>query len=296
MNTDELQRDGDRELSLADKWITSILQSTIEKVTLALDTYRFDLAAKALYEFVWDEFCDWYVELSKPVLKPDQFTKAQVAGTRETLLTVLETILRLAHPFVPFITEELWQKIAPRVNMSGTIMLQMFPIADQALVDKDSVDDIAWLKEVVSGTRNIRGEMDISPAKPIPVCFYNGDSEDKRRLEAYEPLLQFLIRPASLTWLDAGDELPIASPHLVGEMQVLVPMAGLIDKGAEIGRLDKEIARKQKDLSRSEGKINNPSFVDRAPAEVVQKERSKLLDLQSALQKLELQRQRIDSL
>ncbi len=299
MNTETLEGDDaadERELSLADRWITSILQSTIEKVTLALDTYRFDLAAKAVYEFVWNEFCDWYLELSKPVLKPDQSTKAQMAGTRATLVNVLETVLRLAHPFVPFITEELWQKIAPRANMSGTIMLQMYPLANAALVDLDSVDDIDWIKKVVNGIRNIRGEMDISPAKPIPVCFSNGDSEDKRRLQENEPLLQFLIRPESLTWLHPTDKLPIAAPHLVGEMEVLVPMAGLIDKEVEIVRLDKEIERKQKDLSRSEAKIANPNFVDRAPPEVVGKERDKVLDLKSALQKLQHQRRRIDSL
>lgn len=299
MNTEALQEGnapGDRELSLADRWITSILQTTIEKVTLALDTYRFDLAAKAVYEFVWDEFCDWYLELSKPVLKPDQSTKAQLAGTRQTLVNVLETVLRVAHPFVPFITEELWQKIAARAKMSGTIMLQMFPVADDTLVDSDSVDDIDWIKRVVNGTRNIRGEMNISPATLIPVCFFNGDDEDKRRLQENEALLQFLIRPTSLTWLNTTDKLPIAATHLVGEMQVLVPMAGLIDKAAEITRLDKAIERKQKDLSRSEAKISNPKFVDRAPTEVVQKERDKVLDCNSALQKLLHQRHRIDSL
>lgn len=299
MNTEALAGGNsvaDIELSLADRWIMSILQTTIDKVRLALDTFRFDLAAKAVYEFVWDEFCDWYLELSKPTLKPDQSTKAQRAGTRQTLVEVLETILRLAHPFIPFITEELWQKIAPRAKVSGTIMLQLYPLADEKLVDNDSVEDIDWIKKVVTGTRNIRGEMDISPAKPIPVYFYHGDSEDKRRLLENEPLLQFLIRPSSMTWLDPGDELPIAATHLVGEMQVLVPLAGLIDKAAELVRLDKEIVRKQKDLTRSEGKINNSNFVDKAPAEVVQKERDKVLDLKSALQKLLQQRHRIDSL
>jgi len=299
MNTESLQDDewtGERELSLADRWITSMLQATIEKVTLALDTYRFDLASKAVYEFVWDEFCDWYLELCKPVLKPNQYTKAQVTGTRETLVNVLETILRLAHPLVPFLTEELWQKIAPRAKMSGTIMLQMFPIADQVLVDTDSIENIDWIKKVVNGIRNIRGEMDISPAKPIPVYFYNGDSNDKRRLQENKPLLEFLIRPSDLTWLNPADKLPIAATHLVGEMQVLVPMAGLIDKTAEIIRLDKEIDRKQKDLSRSEGKINNPNFIGKAPTEVVQKEKDKVLDLHSALQKLQHLRQRIESL
>jgi|TARA_Y100000031_G_scaffold114026_1_gene126041 valyl-tRNA synthetase len=296
MNTEGVEWDGEQELSLADRWITSMLQTSIDKVTAAFDSYRFDLAARSVYEFVWDEFCDWYLELSKPILNSDQSTKAQLAGTRQTLVNVLETVLRLAHPFVPFITEELWQKIAARAKMSGTIMLQMFPVADRSLVDSDSVADIDWIKNVVNGTRNIRGEMDISPAKPIPVCFSNGDSEDKRRLQENEPLLQFLIRPSSLTWLNPTEKLPISATHLVGEMEVLVPMAGLIDKEAEIVRLDKEIERKRSDLSRAEAKMGNPSFVDRAPAQVVQKERDKALDLSSALQKLQHQRSRIESL
>ncbi len=296
MNTEGVEWDGEQELSLADRWITSMLQTSIDKVTAAFDSYRFDLAARSVYEFVWDEFCDWYLELSKPILNSDQSTKAQLAGTRQTLVNVLETVLRLAHPFVPFITEELWQKIAARAKMSGTIMLQMFPVADRSLVDSDSVADIDWIKNVVNGTRNIRGEMDISPAKPIPVYFSNGDSEDKRRLQENEPLLQFLIRPSSLTWLNPTEKLPISATHLVGEMEVLVPMAGLIDKEAEIVRLDKEIERKRSDLSRAEAKMGNPSFVDRAPAQVVQKERDKALDLSSALQKLQHQRSRIESL
>lgn len=281
----------DVELSDIDRWIISELQRTTAAIHLAMDTYRFDLASKALYEFVWDEFCDWYLELTKPILNSDEATDAQKRGTRQTLARTLESILRLAHPFLPFITEELWQQMPATVRDSGdTIMLQAYPPSIDENINTDAEAGIDWLKKVVTGVRNIRGEMDISPVKEVPVMFADGSSEDKARLEKYTQLLQFLVRPESLTWLDEGDEKPLAATALVGEMELLVPMAGLIDKDAELARLDKEIDRKEKDRARTEGKINNPNFVEKAPEDVVQKERDKLQDLDSALQKLQEQR------
>ena len=281
----------DVELSDIDRWIISELQRTTAAIHLAMDTYRFDLASKALYEFVWDEFCDWYLELTKPILNSDEATDAQKRGTRQTLARTLESILRLAHPFLPFITEELWQQMPTTVRDSGdTIMLQAYPPSIDENINTDAEAGIDWLKKVVTGVRNIRGEMDISPVKEVPVMFADGSSEDKARLEKYTQLLQFLVRPESLTWLDEGDEKPLAATALVGEMELLVPMAGLIDKDAELARLDKEIDRKEKDRARTEGKINNPNFVEKAPEDVVQKERDKLQDLDSALQKLQEQR------
>jgi len=281
----------DVELSDIDRWIISELQRTTAAIHLAMDTYRFDLASKALYEFVWDEFCDWYLELTKPILNSDEATDAQKRGTRQTLARTLESILRLAHPFLPFITEELWQQMPTTVRDSGdTIMLQAYPPSIEENINTDAEAGIDWLKKVVTGVRNIRGEMDISPVKEVPVLFADGSAEDKARLEKYTQLLQFLVRPESLTWLDEGDEKPLAATALVGDMELLVPMAGLIDKDAELARLDKEIDRKEKDRARTEGKINNPNFVERAPEEIVQKERDKLQDLDSALQKLQEQR------
>jgi valyl-tRNA synthetase len=281
----------DVELSTIDHWIISEFQNTAAAVNLAMETYRFDLAAKEIYEFVWDEFCDWYLELTKPVLNSDDATHAQKLGTQQTLARILESILRLAHPFLPFLTEELWQKLPSTVRLSGdTIMLQPFPVADENLINDAVSKDINWLKTVVTGVRNIRGEMDISPAREVPILFSNGSAEDQDRLNKFTRELSFLVRPESLTWLGDNAEKPMSATALVGEMELLVPMAGLIDKEAELARLDKEIDRKQRDREKTEGKINNPSFVEKAPEEVVQKERDKLQDLDSALEKLNEQR------
>jgi valyl-tRNA synthetase len=281
----------DVELSTIDHWIISEFQNTAAAVNLAMETYRFDLAAKEIYEFVWDEFCDWYLELTKPVLNSDDATHAQKLGTQQTLARILESILRLAHPFLPFLTEELWQKLPSTVRLSGdTIMLQPFPVANENLINDAVSKDINWLKTVVTGVRNIRGEMDISPAREVPILFSNGSAEDQDRLNKFTRELSFLVRPESLTWLDDNAEKPMSATALVGEMELLVPMAGLIDKEAELARLDKEIDRKQRDREKTEGKINNPSFVEKAPEEVVQKERDKLQDLDSALEKLNEQR------
>ncbi len=281
----------DVELSTIDHWIISEFQKTAAAVNLAMETYRFDLAAKEIYEFVWDEFCDWYLELTKPVLNSDDASPAEKLGTQQTLARILESILRLAHPFLPFLTEELWQKVPATVRLPGeTIMLQPFPVADEKLINNAASEDINWLKSVVTGVRNIRGEMDISPAREVPILFSNGSAHDQARLDKFSRELTFLVRPESLTWLDDNAEKPMSATALVGEMELLVPMAGLIDKEAELARLDKEIDRKQKDRAKTEGKINNPSFVEKAPEEVVQKERDKLLDLDSALEKLGEQR------
>jgi valyl-tRNA synthetase len=281
----------DVELSAIDHWIISEFQKTAAAVNLAMGTYRFDLAAKEIYEFVWDEFCDWYLELTKPVLNSDDASQAQKLGTQQTLARILESILRLAHPFLPFLTEELWHKLPATVRLPGdTIMLQPFPVADESLINDAASKDINWLKTVVTGVRNIRGEMDISPAREVPILFSNGSAEDQDRLNKFTLELSFLVRPESLTWLSENAEKPMSATALVGEMELLVPMAGLIDKEAELARLDKEIDRKQKDRVKTEGKINNPSFVEKAPEEVVQKERDKLQDLDSALEKLNEQR------
>lgn len=287
----------DANINVVDRWIMSELQQTIGAVNLAMETHRYDLAAKAIYEFVWDQFCDWYLELSKPILNSEDSSAESLLGTRRTLLTTLETVLRLSHPFLPFMTEEIWQQIPAGVRDSGaTIMLQPFPEQDTSLIDVEVEAEVAWIKSVVTATRNIRGEMDISFAKQIPVLFQNGNAVDKSRLEHNESLLQFLIKPESLTWLEADAQAPVSATSLVGDMQVLVPMSGLIDKDAEIQRLDKEIDRKEKDKQRAEGKINNPGFVAKAPAEVVQKEKDKVIELGSAITQLRDQKRKIEDL
>ncbi|WP_323163833.1 valine--tRNA ligase [Pseudomonas atacamensis] len=285
------------ELSLADRWIISQLQRTEAEVTRQLDQFRFDLAAQALYEFIWNQYCDWYLELSKPVLWDENAPVERQRGTRRTLVRVLEVALRLAHPFMPFITEEIWQRIAPLAGIQGkTIMLQPWPVANEERIDPAAENDIEWLKELMLGTRNIRGEMNIGPGKPLPIFLKNVSAEDQRRLSENEALLKKLARLESITVLAAGEEAPLSATALVGEMEVLVPMAGLIDKGAELARLDKEILRLQGEVQRVGGKLSNAGFVDKAPSEVIEKERAKLAEAEQALGKLAEQHARIASL
>ncbi len=285
------------ELSLADRWILSRLQETELAVTRAIEHYRFDHASQALYEFIWNEYCDWYLELSKPVLWDEQASAEAKRGTRRTLIRVLETWLRLLHPFMPFITEEIWQTVAPLAGVSGpTIMLQPYPVTDDKAIDKAANADIEWLKGVIVGVRNIRGEMNIPPGKALSLLLKNGDETDKSRLEQNAPFLVKLAKLADITWLSEGDEAPVAATALVGNLEILVPMAGLIDQEAELSRLAKEIDKLNQDLARIKGKLSNASFVDRAPAEVVAKEREKLDAQKQALAKLQEQEQRIQQL
>ncbi|PAU61217.1 valine--tRNA ligase [Pseudomonas indica] len=285
------------ELSSVDRWIISALQRTEADVTRHLEAFRFDLAAQALYEFIWDEYCAWYLELVKPVLWDEQASVERQRGTRRTLIRVLEVALRLAHPFMPFITEEIWQRIKAQAGKQGeTLMLQPWPVANEARIDAAAEDDIAWVKAFMLGVRQIRGEMNISMAKRIDVVLNNAGAEDRRRLAENEPLLKKLAKLESVRILEAGEEAPLAATALVGEMEVLVPMAGLIDKDAELARLDKEIQRLGGEVQRVGGKLSNASFVDKAPAEVIAKERAKLAEAELALGKLNEQRERIASL
>jgi len=284
-------------LSLADRWIISKLQETERVVAHALANYRFDHASQALYEFIWNEYCDWYLELSKPVLWDEASSDTAKRGTRRTLIRVLEAWLRLLHPFMPFITEEIWQTVGPLAGKTGpTIMLQPYPVCDDKGIDTAANSDIEWLKNVIIGIRNIRGEMNISPAKELTIYLKNGSPKDKTRLEENEPFLKKLAKLSVITWLDGEEEAPVSATALVGNLEILVPMAGLIDKESELARLSKEIKKLEKALARLAGKLANASFIERAPADVVAKEREKLQVLEQALPKLQEQAQRIREL
>ena len=285
-------------LTLADRWIMSRLQSAESEVTAAIDSYRFDLAAQALYDFVWNEYCDWYLELSKPVLWDENGDPAIQKGTRRILVRVLEAILRLAHPMLPFITEEIWQNIAPLagigLNPEGdTIMLQPFPVADQSQIDAQADADIDWVKNVIVGVRNVRGEMNISPAKALPIYMARGDAEDKRRLEENRQFLSKLASLESITWLDDPAQAPLCATALAGDLEILVPMAGLIDVDAELARLDREIDKISIEVKKLSGKLSNAKFVDNAPAEVVAKERQKLEEFEGSVSQLQEKRSAI---
>jgi valyl-tRNA synthetase len=267
----------------------------------AMTAYRLDHASQASYEFIWNEYCDWYLELSKPVLWDDNASVEAKRGTRCTLIRVLEATLRMAHPFMPFITEEIWQRVAPIAGIAlktggDTIMLQAYPIAANDEIDSDAIADAEWLKSVILAIRNIRGEMNVPPGKTLSLLLKNGSDEDLRRLNGNRQALSKLAKLDDIQWLAASDNAPMSATQLVGSMEVLVPMSGLIDKVAEIARLEKEIQKLDKDIQRIQGKLGNAGFLDKAPADVVAKEQEKLAAQQAAQQTLSEQIKSIQAL
>ena len=285
------------ELSAVDTWILSALQNCIADVTRQLDAFRFDLASQALYEFIWDEYCAWYLELVKPVLWDKNAVIERQRGTRRTLVQVLESILRLVHPFMPFISEEIWQRIKTAAGKSGpTLMLQPWPRPDNQRINPAAEADIGWVKEFMLGIRQIRGEMNISMAKHLNLLLANANGEDQRRLANFEPRLAKLGKLESVRVLAPEDQAPPSATALVGELQLLVPMAGMIDKEAELARLDKEIQRLQGQSKQLGGKLANKNFVNKAPSDVVEKERARLAETEQALAQLAEQRQKIAAL
>ncbi len=288
---------GEMTLSLADRWILSELQRTIATVHEHIDKYRFDITAKAMYEFTWHEYCDWYLELSKPLLYSDTASDAEKRGTRHTLVTVLETMLRLMHPVMPFITEEIWQQIKPLAGAEDeTIMLAPYPEQDEEKIDADAERDIAWLKSLVLGVRKIRGEMSISPAKPLPILLANWHDEDRARFERNADFIKQLAKLESVEWLDDENDAPESAMALAGEMKILIPLAGLIDRDAEIERLEKEIAKLRGNLEKTEARLNNPSFAGKAPPTVVEQTRKQAEEQRAALAQLEKQLEKIRKL
>ncbi len=291
------QNGGDIQLSTADRWVISRLQQTEETVTQAIESYRLDLAAQAIYDFTWNEYCDWYLELSKPVLQNDAGNKAAKRGTRQTLVKVLEALLRLSHPIIPFITEEIWQRVSPLAGCNGeTIMNQPYPIPNTDKIDESAVKEMDWCMSFILGVRRVRGEMNIAPGKLLPILIENGSKQDQVWLNNNCELLQKIGRLEKIDWLASGEQAPESAIALIDEMKILIPMAGLIDKEAELARLDKEIERIGKELPRIEGKLNNSSFVDKAPEAVVEKERKKLEEIKSSLLKFNEQRLKIEKL
>jgi valyl-tRNA synthetase len=288
---------GNYQLSLPDRWIISRLQQVKKEVADAIENYRFDLASQAIYEFMWNEYCDWYLELSKPVLWGDNIARELKIGTRRTLIRVLETTLRMTHPFMPFITEEIWQQLKVLVDEEGeTIMLQSYPTEDKKLIDNEATVNIEWLKKAVVGIRNIRGEMNISPAKLLTVYLQNGSSEDKYRLSENRAYLTKMAHLDKVIWLDCGEEAPASITALIGEMEIFVPMAGLIDKDEEVKRLDKELTKIKDDLLRIKGKLANKSFTSKAPKKVVDIEKNRLNELEKNYTKIIQQKEKIISI
>ena len=288
---------GEMELSLADRWIIGQFEQTVKTVHEAFDTYRFDLASQALYEFTWNQFCDWYLELTKPVLFKGN--EAQQRGTRHTLVNILESLLRLMHPIMPFITETIWQRVQPLSDFSknaDSIMVQAFPQFNEENCDQKAIDDLEWVKQFIIAIRNIRGEMDISPSKELPVLLKNVNDNDRRRLAENEQFLSSLAKLESITILAENEQGPASASAVVGDLSVLIPMAGLIDKAAELARLDKAIEKLEKEAGKVRGKLANENFVGKAPAAVIEKEKAKLAEAESVLTKMQEQKEQIAAL
>ncbi|MBV6418578.1 MAG: Valine--tRNA ligase [Steroidobacteraceae bacterium] len=281
---------------IADRWIRSRLGRTLEAVDAAFAEYRFDYAATALYEFTWYEFCDWYLELAKPVLQGEAGAAAQRTA-RRTLLETLEILLRALHPLMPFITEEIWQRIAPLAGRAGaTVMLAPWPARADLPVDEAAEAEAAWIQRVILVLRQVRGEMNIAPSRRIPVLASHGSAGDTERLARHGLYLTRLAGLERIDVLAAGAHPPAAATALAGDLQLHVPMAGLIDAGAEIERLGKLIAKNENELKKARGKLANENFVRNAPPDVVAQERERIAGFERDLAQLGPQLARVRSL
>ncbi|MEM8004592.1 valine--tRNA ligase, partial [Morganella morganii subsp. sibonii] len=298
MNTEEKDcglNGGEMEFSLADRWILAEYNNTVKAYREALDTYRFDIASNILYEFTWNQFCDWYLELSKPAVHKG--TDAQKRAARHTLITVLESLLRLAHPIIPFITETIWQRVKVVTGAEGdTIMLQPFPEYDASLNDEQALRDLEWIKETIVAVRNIRAEMNIAPSKPLEVMLRGASADAQRRVAENSNFLKAMARLESVRVMAEGETAPVCVTKLVEGAEILIPMADLINKDDELARLDKELEKTEKEIAAIEGKLANDGFVSRAPEAVVAKERERLTANREAKEKLIAQKATIAAL
>ena len=279
----------------AQKWIVARFAKTLAEVEKQIVLYRFDLVAQALYEFTWNEFCDWFVELAKPALNGDDAAAAN--STRHTLLSVLEALLRALHPIIPFVTEEIWQEVAPKLGIAaGSIATQPFPLAAEFVGDAEAEAQIEWLKAVLTDVRRIRSEMNIAPGKVIALSLAGGSRNDRARVERFASQIAFLARTETPRWLEPGEVEPASAAAIVGELKILIPLAGLIDAGAEKARLAKEVKRLEGEIAKCNGKLSNANFVQNAPAEVVAQEKQRISDFESTLAGLREQLERLSAL
>ncbi|UUS65943.1 MULTISPECIES: valine--tRNA ligase [unclassified Acinetobacter] len=282
---------------LPEQWIVSRLQKAEQAVQTAFATYRLDLAAQAIYEFIWNEYCDWYVELTKPVLNDENVSVERKAEVRRVLLAVMEASLRLAHPLMPYLTEEIWQTLAPKLNISGeTIMLAQYPVADEAKINEQAEADMQWLQGLIGAVRNIRGEMGLGNARLLPVLLQNTTDAEKAQIARIEPLFKALAKVESITFLADSEQPPLSSSSVVGHVSVFVPMKGLIDPKAELGRLQKDLDKVQKQHDQIATKLGNEGFVAKAPAAVVEGEKVKLAEFADQLAKIKANMEQIAAL
>ncbi|MGH8598403.1 MAG: class I tRNA ligase family protein, partial [Gammaproteobacteria bacterium] len=264
---------------LAERWIRHRLRQSLNAVREGFDHYRFDFAAQAIYAFVWDEYCDWYIELAKITLHDNDVPDEVKVATRHTLAVVLEASLRMMHPLVPFISDELWGKVAPLLGKRGsTVMLEPYPAPDEFALDEPAAQTLDWMKTVVLGVRRIRAENNLEPSRRIPLKVVGGSAVERRWLHALRSHIQHLARVESIERSENIDD-PNATSTLAGETTLLVPLLDLLDRDVERERLTKEIDQMTQDLQRVQQKLANQSFVAKAPAEVVAKERKRAAEL-----------------
>ncbi|MGA9423425.1 MAG: valine--tRNA ligase, partial [Rhodanobacteraceae bacterium] len=286
---------GAKAVTEAERWIRAQLDRTLGAVESHFAVYRFDLAAQALYEFVWNDYCDWFLELSKPALNGDDQVAAE--STRQTLLVVLEAVLRALHPVIPFITEEIWHEVAPKLGINGeSVSVQPYPRTgglentDQSVA---AAADIEWLKQVLTGIRRIRSEMSIAPGRVIPLCYSGGDIDDRARATKFTAEIEFIARVEPSRWIGGGEDEPVAASAIIGDLRVLIPLAGLIDLEAESARIDREIRRIESEIARCNAKLGRQGFVESAPAAIVDQERQRLADFTVTLAALREQREKL---
>lgn len=281
------------EYSLADRWIQTELQKTLNIIYTEFKNYRFDLITRAIYEFTWYQFCDWYLELVKPILNSDQFRSSLKQGAVATLATVLEKLLRVIHPLMPFITEELWQELAPKLNLPiTTIMLQPYPKFDQNQVDYHATTEMAWVKKIILAIRNIRGEMNIPPTKPLNLLLNKGSDIDQILVKQYEHYLKSLAKLESINWIKE-EKIPPTITTLVDNLELHLVTSNLFDPAIEITRIEKELKKLRNELGRIEEKLKNPQYTSKAPEAIVNQERANLLEKQTQLAKLQLHLEKV---
>ncbi len=275
----------------AERWILARLAAVSAEAQTHYANYRFDLLAQCLYEFAWNEFCDWFLELTKPALNGADADDAN--STRHTLLYVLEALLRLLHPLTPFVTEQLWRQVAPRLGITDdTISLRPYPTAEEFAGDFARAEaDVEWLKSMVNALRRVRSELNVPPSKLVPLLLQGGNDDDRARMTRFTSSLSFLLKLERIEWLANGSDTPPAAAAIVGDLTLLVPLEGLVDLGAERARLDKEIARVESEKEKSETKL--AKFTDKVPAAVVEQERVRLVEWTAQLDGLRSQRAKL---
>ena len=289
---------GVRELGDAERWIQGRLHQTLQHLENSMANYRFDHASQSLYEFFWNDYCDWYLEFSKPVLWDDNASEARKRGTYHTLVSVLEAALRMLHPFMPFITEEIWQRAAPLLGEHKTsIMLASYPqITDFEAAAPAVNESIECVQALIGATRTLRSDMNLSPGQALPAVLFSDQPSTVQAVRANESLLLKLAKLDSISWAESKSDIPASASLIAGDIELYIPLAGLIDVEQEVARIGKRIEQLTKEIVRIDGKLGNPNFADKAPADVVAKEKEKLSAYQTELGKMQEQLESVKAL